>query len=846
LKKDTQTRLVVLFLTGCSALLLVAGLLFFLSDSRALAQPVAAPTALEAEKAVSAEVAAPTDILTYTITILDVGTPEGTVWLTDSLPAELICITDSLHSTFGSYGVRDNVITWTAELYGYGQTAFLQFSARISTALSYTEIENTAQITAAGELIEITSPKTIVATTMGDLDNSGTKKTVSHELAQPGDVVAYTIQLNNSRSAFVPGVQVVDRLPASLKIRPASVQYQEGSHVVHDNVLTWTVDMGAYWSINLSFSADVLPYDGPVVNTVEIITPTSSFTRAVGMDVRPLYPHLAATKTVQTARPGYARPGERLTYTVHIVNSGEGDAYPVWMTDTLSHWPPTVYLLQDSLTATMGTFGVTGSVITWNLSTEPDGTLLLPGLGGSATLTYAAEVWPQLQSNLEITNTAQITGGGVLLAASSTARVMFRFTLYLPILFRNYPPVPVLNPIPAPVNHAYDVTWQAIDGDLDYYVLQQARTADFSTVEQFWQTGQTGRTVTDVYCSYYYRVRADKASGWGIGPWSQVRQGAHSAPNPPTLNSISDPDGDGSYTVSWSAINVPVSGVAVDRYVLQESLVADFATISRQWVTTETSYVVPAGSSLGQAHYYRVRADDDDCWGQGPWSNVQYIYTVYFDNFTNSSSGWPDDRGPIKDDQGEIHGYWYRQYKSGNYRLYVEQPTCWTCGWFYQPDALAPYRPPSNKYCIEADVKFETGAFWANMGIVFGANESNKQIYAMCLAQGDHESQLGWFLMRKDDYQFPRRGCSGPTYKINGEDAGSAPGTSRYGWNRVKIGVDGNQVTLYIGGQYKGRWTMSGLSSTTRVGVIGGVYELFPVDIRYAYYRVIPNSACTP
>ncbi len=838
----------ILFLIGGLSLLLVAGLLLSLSDHRALAQPVAAPATLVVEKTVNAEVAAPTDILTYTITIRDAEAPEGTVWLTDSLPAELVCITDSLVSTFygsSSYGVRDNVITWTADMYGNNQTAILQFSAQISTAQTYVEVQNTAQVTAAGELREVTSPKTVVAMMMGNLDNSLTQKTVSREQAQPGEVVTFTIRLNNSEEYFVPDVRVVDRLPAGLRIRPASVQYQEGSHVVHDNVLTWTIDMDGYWAMDLSFSADVLPHDGRVTNTIEIITPTSSFTRAVGLDVQRLYPHLAATKTVQTAHTGYARPGERLTYTVRIVNSGEGDAYPVWMTDTLGHWPFTVYLVPDSLTATMGTFGVAGDVVTWNLTTEPGGTLLLPRLGGSAVLTYEAEVWPMLQDNIVITNTAQITGGGALITASSTAQVMYRFSLYLPLVFRNYPPIVTLNPIPAPVNHAYDVSWQPLDADLDHYVLQQSRTADFATVAQSWETEQTMQTVTDIYCSYYYRVRADKASGWGVGPWSDVQQGAISAPDAPVLNSISDSDGDGSYTVSWSALDLPAGGVAVDRYVLQESLSSDFASISRQWVTTDASYTVPGSSNPGAAHYYRVRADDDDCWGQGPWSNVQYIYTIYYDSFNTSGTGWPNDRGPIVDLKGDVHGYWHRQYKSGHYRLYVEQPDCWTCGWFYQPNALAPYRPSTDKYCIETDVKFEDGAYWASMGVIFGADEANEKIYAMCLSRGSDEDQLGWFLMRKDNYEFPKRGCAGPTYKIEGEDASDAPGTSRYGWNRIRIGVDGNQVTLYIGGYYKGRWTMNGLSNMTRLGVIGGVYEILPVDIRYSYYRVIPGSDCT-
>ncbi len=65
-------------------------------------------------------------------------------------------------------------------------------------------------------------------------------------------------------------------------------------------------------------------------------------------------------------------------------------------------------------------------------------------------------------------------------------------------------------------------------------------------------------------------------------------------------------------------------------------------------------------------------------------------------------------------------------------------------------------------------------------------------------------------------------------------------------WNRLQVGVDGDKVKVWIGGRYKGRFTMPGLRSMTRVGLIGGVYEILTVDARFDNFKVIPDSDCTP
>jgi uncharacterized repeat protein (TIGR01451 family) len=306
---------------------------------------------------------------------------------------------------------------------------------------------------------------------------------------------------------------------------------------------------------------------------------------------------------------------------------------------------------------------------------------------------------------------------------------------------------------------------------------------------------------------------------------------------------VSPPIGGNDYTVKWSH---EYTTVTVISYTLQEATNASFIGA--------VEYEIPHAGTLTEkqftdkpdgTYYYRVAGHND--YGRGPWSNTKSVtvFTVYFDDFSNTGSGWPVSSGDIKDDRGVVHGQWYRRYKDGDYQLYVEDGTCRVCDWWVQPAALAPYTPPTNKYCVETKMKFERGHYWANMGLVFGATDDYKTLYAACLSRDVDADKLHWFIVRQDDYdvKLGRTGCSKPEFGIGGYDW---DGTSRYDWNHVKVSVDGDTIKLYIGGYYKGKFKLDGLTAMTRVGVVGGDAEIPPTDIRYQWFKVTPNAECTP
>lgn len=84
-------------------------------------------------------------------------------------------------------------------------------------------------------------------------------------------------------------------------------------------------------------------------------------------------------------------------------------------------------------------------------------------------------------------------------------------------------------------------------------------------------------------------------------------------PDAPTLNPITNLDGDGNYTVSWNSV------VLASGYELQEDADYSFGSPTVIYSGPNTSFPV-AGSPAG-FHYYRVRATSPN--GASPWSNVE-------------------------------------------------------------------------------------------------------------------------------------------------------------------------------------------------------------------------------
>lgn len=177
-------------------------------------------------------------------------------------------------------------------------------------------------------------------------------------------------------------------------------------------------------------------------------------------------------------------------------------------------------------------------------------------------------------------------------------------------------PAPVLAAITNPSQaDAYLVNWSDVPGATGYRLEQSANGA-FSTMtvrysgtaSQYQVTGQPGG-------SWYYRVFT-LAGAIESGPSNTVSTVVTaSLLSAPTLNTISNPDGDGAYAVSWGSVTDAMG------YRLEES---DSPYFTQPTVVYEGSLrQYNAVDMAGGTWYYRVRATAAG--GNSPWSGTKSV-----------------------------------------------------------------------------------------------------------------------------------------------------------------------------------------------------------------------------
>jgi uncharacterized repeat protein (TIGR01451 family) len=178
----------------------------------------------------------------------------------------------------------------------------------------------------------------------------------------------------------------------------------------------------------------------------------------------------------------------------------------------------------------------------------------------------------------------------------------------------------------------------------------------------------------------------------------------------------------------------------------------------------------------------------------------------FFDDFSNSFSGWPT---------GESD-FVLAQYLNGEYRVQSKQPY------------LFLFRSPGcerDNYVVEADMRWD-GAASSDIGLLFGVMPNFSQYY---FATIDTNYQV---------YAIFRRNSNGTfSFVAPWAQAGAIrPGTQT---NHMKIDRNGSQITLEINGIAVGAWYDGTITGPTRTGVAMAPYEDAPVaDARFDNFRV--------
>lgn len=234
----------------------------------------------------------------------------------------------------------------------------------------------------------------------------------------------------------------------------------------------------------------------------------------------------------------------------------------------------------------------------------------------------------------------------------------------------------------------------------------------------------------------------------------------------------------------------------------------------------------------------------------------------YFDDFNNANSGWFT---------GEAIRYneWCRwgwdchagdevvanlSYTGGTYAIDV--PLSWHGGgdvdtWFVWPAQAAPLpwsAPMPDRYCIEVRGKIANAwenyqPWWAHWGIIFGANADMTELYTFQVNANHNYSAF-----RIHNYTYPGNKQPLDGEEVNVEipivpwcidaygDPCDLPLIPTEAYNTLKVAVKGNVVDLYVNDVKLDFGDVIGMPRA-KIGLIGGSWEVTPVQLRLDYFR---------
>jgi hypothetical protein len=260
--------------------------------------------------------------------------------------------------------------------------------------------------------------------------------------------------------------------------------------------------------------------------------------------------------------------------------------------------------------------------------------------------------------------------------------------------------------------------------------------------------------------------------------------------------------------------------------------------------------------------------------GPSQTTDVVYSYTVYLpivtrplgpyiDNFDDPASGWYVGPAVRYNDWYDYDGEHYTRdeevaymsYDQGNYHIYV--PLTWHGGgdvdtWFVWPAEVAPlpdeYYPLPENYCIEArgvfaNSKGDDDPYSAHWGIVFGASDDLSELYTYQVNANQAIAAL-----RFHNYEYPgnRQPLSGTEINVEipivGWSSDSEARLTSDEYNTLRIVVNGSNIRLIANGRQVTSAYVPNIPRD-RIGVIGGNWEVTPVDIAIDYFKYEPN--CT-
>ena len=242
-------------------------------------------------------------------------------------------------------------------------------------------------------------------------------KTASTTFTAPGTTVGYTITVTDTGQTSYTGAVVTDDLTGVLD----DAAYNGDAAATAGSVsytaphLTWTGNLAPGAAVTITYSVTVNNPDTGDKTLIGAVTssevgstcPPGSVNASCSATVAVLTPALTITKTASTAT---AVPGQVITYTITVTNTGQLPYTGTTVADDLTG------VLDDAAynagaAATTGSVSYAAPVLTWTGNLNP---------GATATITYSVTVSNPDTGNHILSNTVTSAAAGSNCASGST------------------------------------------------------------------------------------------------------------------------------------------------------------------------------------------------------------------------------------------------------------------------------------------------------------------------------------------------------------------------------------------------------------------------------------------
>jgi uncharacterized repeat protein (TIGR01451 family)/fimbrial isopeptide formation D2 family protein len=350
----------------------------------------------------------PGDTITYTLTVANTGrhTLRG-ARVSDDLTDVLDDAT--LGALPGDASVSGNTLSWNVPDVAAGDTATLTYAATVNAGATGVRLRNIASPASTGG-----SCATPCSTTQYTGAWTLTKSSdPASGVVTPGQTITWTLTATNTSQATISGATATDDLTSVLAA--SDVALGSAQLALSGNTLTWSIPTLAPGETKTVTYTGTVKADADGATMTNAVVPVGSGAACAACTTTHTTPKWTLAKTSNPADGSVVKPGDVISYTLTVSNTGPTTLTGASVTDDVSG------LVDDTTLGTLPS-GMTrsGNTVTWAV---PD-----VAAGATASITYSATVKAGARG-ATLANTAAPASAGGSCTACSTASYTPSWTL---------------------------------------------------------------------------------------------------------------------------------------------------------------------------------------------------------------------------------------------------------------------------------------------------------------------------------------------------------------------------------------------------------------------------------